>query len=398
MFHSVLSICQELGLDAEEVWKSCGGDSNGKSEDLSDTAILRFNAKQEELITQKSARIDEMTEVVTQCQGLLVELGMNADSPLELQIKKSLDLTGQLTSYLPSETCVGISTSMLQQVFARTNELVEERDKRSAYLLELGEQISVLWDLLSISEEDQLAIEESLAANGLSTATIQLGEKELARLEALKKIKMVELINGRRARIEELWNQTSATQEQRSSFKEFYNSNESAFSDDSLQLHDAEVATLETRLETMQPLIKLIQKYEEAVRLRSELEELQKDKDRLKGKGSRLVLKTEEEMAKKIKQLPKIVDSLTKLVKEWETREGVEFTMKDSTGMGQRCMDVVTETEESWSKKKEEAAANKKAKRPSSSGNGLSGSDMPVKHIKRPSKVPFGDASARNNA
>lgn len=397
MCYSILSICQELELSAEQEWVSCGGGANGSSEDLSEAAFLRFNAKLEELNVNKTARIEQMTEAVTQVQGLLLELGMEPQSPLEIQIKSSLDLTGQLTSYLPSDKTVGIGASVLEKVVARQNELVAERDTRSEYLMALGEKVSKLWELLSISEVEQVAFEESLTG-GLSTATINTGEKELARLEALKKVKMVEIIGNRRSQIETLWDQTAATAEQRSSFKQFKLSDENAFTDELLELHDQEVVKLEHRFEAMQPLFKLSQKYEEAVSLRSDLDELQKDKDRLKGRGSAKQLQLEEQMGKKIKLIPKIIESLTKQVSEWEKSEGVEFTMKDSTGMGQRCLDVVAETEEAYSKRKEEAAANKKAgKRPSTSSNTKSLSDLPQKQAKRPSKVPFGDASARNN-
>jgi hypothetical protein len=392
---SVLNICQELEVDAEKEWASCGG-ANGSSVDLSDVAFLRFNVKLDELNAKKSVRIDQMTECVAVCQSLLKELGFDAQTPLERQIKGSLDSTGQLTSYLPSEHCVGIGASMLAAVVERQAQLVEERDKRSAYLISLGEKVSKLWELLCIGEAEQIAFEESLSS--MSNATIAAGEKELARLEALKKLKMVEIIGGRRAQIQELWDQTAATAEQRSGFKQFHISNEDSFTDELLELHDQEIAKLLNRYEAMQPLIKLSQKYEEAINLRSELEELQKDKDRLKGRGSAKQLQLEEQMGKKIKQLPKIIESLTKQVTEWEEAEKVEFTMKDETGMGRRCLDVVAEIEDSWNKKKEEAAAEKKAgKRPSSSGN-MKGLDLPSKQAKRPSKVPFGDASARNNA
>lgn len=279
-----------------------------------------------------------------------------------------------------SETSLGISAGALAALSTRYDELVKESDARRQYLIDMGEKLSKLWELLSVSAEEQAAFDEAIAAppGGMSLSTIQKGEVELERLQLLKTEKMVELVSLKRSEIERLWVETSAPKDERDAFESFHVNDPELFTDVMLEEHEAKVAHLEKRLETMQPLLTKVKKYQDAVEAREKLEEFKKDKERLKGRGASKQLKLEEEMGKKIKQLPKIIASLTKQVKEWEAANGgATFYAPVTAGSGsgeeegeaaataghesRSCLAYIEETEHLWKAKKDGAMADKKA-------------------------------------
>ena len=424
-FHGNLAtLCSELDEDLEEAWAAAGGGPGGTSADLSDGALQRFANKVTEIEAAKVARVAAVLELVQQCQELIGELAIDAASEtgsLDSQIMGSLDDTGAaLASIFLSATCVGIGASSLANLQARHGQLCEERDARSAYLMAMGEKVAQLWALLSIGEEEQHAFEESLTG-GLSEATIKVGEAELTRLEALKATKMTELIENKRAAISALWDATAATESQRSTFAGFFVADSpGAFTDELLEAHESEIASLEKRLETMQPLVQLWDKYEQAVVARAELEELQKDKDRLKGRNSSKQLKIEEQMAKQIKQLPKLMDAMKKEVSAWEAAEGATFTVmvgvafkacngedgaEEAGGCGQPCLASAEAFEEAYKARKDMEAAEKKAAKNKdrdsavvATGNAPGGKRSSLaeggsKAAKRPSMNPLADAN-----
>ena len=408
-------MCAELDEDLEAEWATAGGTGGGSAADLSDTSLAKFEAKVTATQEAKTSRVATITELVASCQELLQELAVAQGEPqhrapeLDAQILGSLDATNNtLVATMRSSTCVGIGASSLANLQARQQQLAALREERAQHLMTMGEKVARLWELLAIDESEQAAFEDSLTG-GLSEATIAVGEKELARLEALKGAKMAELVTAKRLEVARLWAATAATDAQQRSFEAYYVTDPERFDDAMLELHDAEVARLERRLETMQPLKQLFEKYESAANARAELEELQKDKDRLKGRNSSKQLKLEEGMGKQIKSLPKVIEKLKKDVAAWELAEGAAFTVLETpwfehgapsaaaaaaagsdsspsapaasaaaadsaatTGSSRPCLEAVDAREEAWaSRKAGEVAAKKAAKDLDSNSNML---------------------------
>jgi hypothetical protein len=395
-------LCAELDEDLEAEWAAAGGTPGGGAANLSDASLASFAAKVAATQDAKVSRVATVTELVASCQELLQELAVAAGNPLhrapelDAQVAGSLDAaTGLLAATQRSSTCVGIGASSLANLQARQQQLATLREARALHLMTMGEKVARLWELLAIDEAEQAAFEDSLTG-GLSEATIAVGEKELARLEALKVAKMAELIGGKRLEVARLWAATAATALQKNSFAAYHVTNPARFDDALLELHDGEVARLERRLDTMQPLKQLFEKYEAAANARAELEELQKDKDRLKGRNSSKQLKLEESMGKQIKALPKVVEKLKKDVAAWEEAEGAAFTVLEApwsengaaTGDGatdsdvaaasaasaagscRPCLEAVDAREESWASRKADEVAAKKAAKDLDSGAG----------------------------
>ena len=128
-------------------------------------------------------------------------------------------------------------------------------------------------------------------------------------------------------------------------------------------------------------------------------------------------LKIEEGMGKQVKQIPKIIDALKKQVKAWEKTESATFFMKpppvtvnaaadDSMedpvpAAGRPCLEVIDETEDKWSRRKEQAAEAKKAAKTRERDSGTYGGSAPFEPKlkgKRP-KSALGDVSdSRRNS
>lgn len=212
------TLCGELEDDLEAEWVAAGGTSGGSTSNLSDGALARFGEAVAAKQAAKAVRTANVVELVGQCQELLQELAVEvSQGSFDQQVMGSLDAQGKLASVQITPSCVGIGASNLGNLQTRHAELCSLRDERSTYLMEMGEKVAKLWELLGIGEAEQAAFENSLTG-GLSEATIQVGEKELARLEALKRTKIVELIAKKRAEVVRLWSETSATEQQRASF------------------------------------------------------------------------------------------------------------------------------------------------------------------------------------
>ena len=89
-----------------------------------------------------------------------------------------------MASKLESETCTGISAKMLEALTSRASELSSEKRRRKDLLQEMGGQIAMLWEQLSIPVEEQQAFTNSV--KGLGMDTIEKGSAELQRLKQVK--------------------------------------------------------------------------------------------------------------------------------------------------------------------------------------------------------------------
>lgn len=249
-----------------------------------------------------------------------------------------------MASKFETETCTGISSKALEDLTNRAAELSNEKRKRKAVLQEMGAEIAILWEQLRIPEEEQRQFTESV--KGLGTDTIEKGQMELRRLQALKSSMLGKLIEEARQTINDLWNETNATDVMKQEFKAMYVTDEKDFNDALLENHEEYIQELQERYENMKPIVRLIERREDILRQRMEYEELQKDSDRLKQRGAAMAkqLMEEEKMAKRIKkELPKLTKHLEEKLVEWQHSTGEEFQYN-----GKPYFTVMAEQEEEW--------------------------------------------------
>jgi protein regulator of cytokinesis 1 len=271
----------------------------------------------------------------------------------ELCIEPVASLEKQVATY--TEGSLGASAKILQQLEEKEKELVAEKRKRDALIKDLAHKISLLWERLKIPIPERDAFLRRQA--GPSNVIIEACKAELARLEALKKTSMRELIQSVRVQIAAVWDELQVTEEARRQFTVYYSDE---ITDDVLSWHEEMLSKWEDKLEEAKPILKL---YDERRSLRTQkiqLEQSSADPKRLLDtKKSATFLLQEEKLRKRIeKDLPIIEDRLRSTILAWETKQGVPFTLND-----QRLVDLLDEEQADELRTKLEAKAKKEKER-----------------------------------
>jgi protein regulator of cytokinesis 1 len=338
-----------LGRKLDDCW-------NDIETDLTINRREDFREKVEEMKEEMATRTAAVIQLLRDCQHLMHDLSINGQveeaSILDRRISgglvRSKDSSFIMASKFETETCTGISAKALEALTSKASELSNEKRRRKNLLQEMGGQIAMLWEQLSIPVEEQQAFTSSV--KGLGLDTIEKGSTELQRLKQIKGKMLGELIDKARENIQELWKETNGTYDQRKSFEPFNIREESMYDDKLLDEHEEYIAILQDRLEKMKPINRLIERREDILRERMEYEELQKDSDRLKQRGAAMAkqLMEEEKMARRIKKdLPRLSKMLNDKLCEWKDSHDDEFQYH-----GQVYIDVMDRQEEEWTEYK----------------------------------------------
>lgn len=349
---------EALGISIDEEWKDV-------ESDLTQPRVQMFQDKVKEMETIVSTRTSAVIQLIRDSQELIDVLRIDPkDNLLDRKIMGSLikdenDGSIKIISKFETDDCTGISAGTLQALTDRVRELHSEKRRRKSKLTEMGEIIGELWEKLHVPKEEQNAFAQSI--DGLGLDTLEKGEKEIARLYALKEVMMGRLIVEARKKIEDLWDQTNATDEQKAGFHGMHVHDESLLNDELLSQHEGYIQSLEKKLEQMRPLLEVIEKREAIIQERMQYEEFLKDPTRLQQRGSALTrqLMKEEKMSRRIKKdLPKYTDHLNKKLRDWASAHGEAFLYK-----GQDYLSLMKEQEDEWQEYKENQAQLKRQKK-----------------------------------
>ncbi|KAG7362213.1 microtubule associated protein MAP65/ASE1 family protein [Nitzschia inconspicua] len=386
---------QALGRKLDEKWNDIDSDL---------TALRReeFHEKVEEMKQEVSTRTAAVVQLLRDCQHLMKDLGIDGqaddatsfDRQIAGSLVRSKDSSFIMASKFESDTCTGIGAKAMEGLTNRASELSKEKQYRKAQLQEMGTDIAMLWEQLRIPQEEQRAFTESV--KGLGMDTILKGQAELKRLKSLKNGMLGKLVAEAREVIEELWEETNASDDLRRSFEPFNVTNEKDFDDDLLDSHEEYIKHLQDRLEKMKPINRIIERREDILRERMEYEELQKDSDRLKQRGAAMAkqLMEEEKMARRIKRdLPKLTKLLEEKLDEWKESNGEDFLYN-----GEIYAETMERQEEEWQEyKKSEMQLKLRKKQDDQIMEENKFLGKPVPHGKKRQAKPLGDASRLGN-
>ena len=398
---------EALGLAMDPSWRDV-------ETDLTTERREEFHRKSDEMRDEVNSRTAAVVQLLQDCQQLMRDLrldtqqdGSDLDKRIAGSLVRSKDGSYIMASKFRTDTCVGIASTVLDELTGRLAELSDEKRERKAKLQRMGSDIALLWEKLRIPEEEQRAFTESV--QGLGIDTMQKGEDELHRLTDLKAKMLVDLVEEAKDTITGLWEETNTPEEQRQSFQPYHST--SPPDDDILDQLDDYVGVLQVRLEQMKPILRVIERREEILRERMEYEQLQKNPDRLKQRGAALTkgLMREEKMAKRIKrELPKLSENLETKLHEWKAEHGEDFYYH-----GDVYLSVMDRQEEEWvaykereaqlklQKKQEERAAVENRFRPNLHHQHQHQTHHGIKKQRAQSRPrrpkPLGDATKREN-
>ncbi|XP_019495766.1 PREDICTED: protein regulator of cytokinesis 1 isoform X1 [Hipposideros armiger] len=215
----------------------------------------------------------------------------------------------------------------------------------------LRAQIQELWDRLQIPAEEREAV--AMVMTGSKAKVKKALQLEVDRLEELKMQNMKKVIEAIRVELAQYWDRCFYSQEQRQGFAPYYDED---YTENLLQLHDAEIVRLRNYYESHKELFEGVQKWEESWRLFLEFERKASDPSRFTNRGGNL-LKEEKQRAKLQKTLPKLEEELKVQIEMWEQEHTKPFVVN-----GQKFVEYVTAQWEMHRLEKERAKQERQLK------------------------------------
>uniref|UniRef100_A0A8C4LD78 Protein regulator of cytokinesis 1 n=1 Tax=Equus asinus TaxID=9793 RepID=A0A8C4LD78_EQUAS len=238
--------------------------------------------------------------------------------------------------------CLSLENITTLQKLLRQLEM--RKSQNEAVCEGLRAQIRELWDRLQIPAEEREAV--ATVMTGSKAKVKKALQLEVDRLEELKMQNMKKVIEAIRVELAQYWDQCFYSQEQRNAFAPYYSED---YTENLLQLHDAEIVRLRNYYEVHKELFEGVQKWEESWKLFLEFERKASDPSRFTNRGGNL-LKEEKQRAKLQKTLPKLEEELKARIDMWEQEHSKAFVVN-----GQKFMEYVTEQWEMHRLEKERA-------------------------------------------
>ncbi|XP_053559263.1 protein regulator of cytokinesis 1 isoform X1 [Bombina bombina] len=206
----------------------------------------------------------------------------------------------------------------------------------------IKERVQVLWHRLQVPQEEQDLYLK--AAKCPINEDIKQWDKELVRLEELKKSNLKMVILKAREEIQIYWDKCCFSAEQRNAFAPYWSDD---YTEDMLSQHDEEVVRIKLHYEKSKEMLDAVNKWETSWEKFLVLEKRASDPNRFSNRGGTL-LKEEKERVKLQKLLKKLEEELKTRVEAWEAEQGCEFLLK-----GNRFMDYISSQWEVLKREKE---------------------------------------------
>ncbi|XP_019315854.1 protein regulator of cytokinesis 1 isoform X3 [Panthera pardus] len=287
----------------------------------------------------KASRRDEFVNIKRQIILCMEELDHTPDTSFERDV------------VCEDEDAFCLSLENIATLQKLLRQLEMRKSQNEAVCEGLRAQIRELWDRLQIPAEEREAV--ATVMTGSKAKVRKALQLEVDRLEELKMQNMKKVIEAIRVELAQYWDQCFYSQEQRQAFAPYYAED---YTENLLQLHDAEIVRLRNYYEVHKELFEGVQKWEESWRLFLEFERKASDPSRFTNRGGNL-LKEEKQRAKLQKLLPKLEEELKARIEMWEQEHSQAFVVN-----GQKFMEYVTEQWEMHRMEKERAKQERQLK------------------------------------
>jgi len=213
-----------------------------------------------------------------------------------------------------------LSSSNLAQVASIQKMLEGEVKKNQKVVFEAVEKFDNLYERLQLemNEKFQFLAEHK----GHSPSVIRSLHIEIARLEEIKKANIEKFVNTLRNELHGIWDDCFYSPDQRNMFSPLHSID---FTEDLLELHEAEVAKMKSYVNNNKELFDRVAMRQEVWNKFMELERRAKDPSRLMNARGNSLLVEEKERNKVNKALPRIEQELQELINNWESENGSQF-------------------------------------------------------------------------
>ncbi|XP_060891546.1 protein regulator of cytokinesis 1-like isoform X2 [Labrus mixtus] len=277
-----------------------------------------YNAYMDDLTKEKERRHDEFVSVKKEISTCMDDLERQPDTSFEMDVM------------CEDEEAFCLSNDNIAALKLLLSQLQEQKVENELRCSALRTKIQELWERLQIPQEEREALSEHMMKS--KKRNLEALKMEVLRLEVLKMQSMQSVIEAIRAEIPPLWERCFYSQEQQQSFFPYHADN---FTEELLELHEAEVRTLKKYYEDHRELFEGVTKWQENWTLYMELDKKANDPARFNNRGGNL-LKEEKQRTDLQKSLPKLEKILKAQVDAWEQENGKEFQVN-----GQKFLEYV---------------------------------------------------------
>lgn len=303
-------------------------------------ALKNYHAYLDNLTKEKERRHEEFVSTKKEIIACMDDLEQQPETSFEMDVM------------CEDEEAFCLSDDNIEALKVLLGQLHDRKAENELHCSTLRARIQGLWERLQIPQEEREALSEHMVLS--KKRNIAALQNEVQRLEVLKMQSMKSVVEAIRGEIKEFWAKCFYSQEQQEAFTSYHSDD---FTEELLNLHEAEVKILEKYYEDHKELFEGVTKWQENWTLYLELDRKANDPSRFNNRGGNL-LKEEKQRTELQKSLPKLEKVLKAQIDGWELEHSREFLVS-----GRKFLEYVQEQWEIHQSEKEKEKLERQLKK-----------------------------------
>ncbi|XP_041652659.1 protein regulator of cytokinesis 1-like isoform X1 [Cheilinus undulatus] len=299
-----------------------------------------YRAYLDDLTKEKERRHYEFVSVKKEISTCMEDLERQPETSFEMDVM------------CEDEEAFCLSSDNIAALKQLLSQLQEDKAQNELRCSALRTKIQELWERLQIPHEERAALSEHMVKS--KKRNIEALQAEAQRLQVLKMQSMKSVIEAIRAEIALFWERCFYSQEQQQAFIAYHSED---FTEELLEIHEAEVRALKKCYEDHRELFEGVHKWQESWTLYLELDKKANDPTRFNNRGGNL-LKEEKQRTDLQKSLPKLEKVLKAQIDIWEQENGKEFQVN-----GQKFLEYVQQQWDNHHTEKEKEKLERQLKK-----------------------------------
>ncbi|XP_020790777.1 protein regulator of cytokinesis 1 isoform X2 [Boleophthalmus pectinirostris] len=299
-----------------------------------------YRAYLDDLTKEKEKRHEEFISLKEEIAQCMEDLERQPETSFEMDVM------------CEDEESFFLSTENISALKILLSQLKESKAEIEMRCISYRTKIQELWERLKVPQEERDPLSEHMLKT--KKKNVEALRIELQRLEVLKIQSIKSVIEAIRAEIALLWEKCFYSQEQCQAFSAYQDDD---FTEELLDLHEAEISKLKKCYEDHKELFDGVTKWQSNWTLYLELDKKANDPARFNNRGGNL-LKEEKQRTDLQKSIPKLEKVLKTQIDSWEQENGREFLVN-----GQKFLDYVQQQWENHHNEKEREKLERQLKK-----------------------------------
>ncbi|XP_047243189.1 protein regulator of cytokinesis 1-like isoform X1 [Girardinichthys multiradiatus] len=287
----------------------------------------------DDLMKEKEHRHDEFVSTKKEIIAFMNDLEQNPETSFEMDVM------------CEDEDAFCLSNDNIAALKLLLSHLQQRKAENELLCSGFRTKIQELWERLQVPLEEREPLSEHMVNS--KKKNIEALQAEVQRLEVLKMHSMKSVIESIRVEIAVLWKKCFYSDEQQQAFTAYHDED---YTEELLNLHEAEVRCLKKYYEDHKELFEGVTKWQDNWNLYLELDRKANDPSRFTNRGGNL-LKEEKQRADLQKSLPKLEKTLKVQIDGWEQEHSKDFLVN-----GQKFLEYV---QQQWKEHHEEKEREK---------------------------------------